>query len=123
VKLVPFERLLLESDSPDGLFTFTEPWIQALPALADMNEKQAAQTTSTFATASSNDTIKTSIHDDNNATDDACCFSDKDVGSIEYNTPIAVKINLRLVATIKECSQKELAAAAYNNAMKIFMYQ
>lgn len=34
VRLVPLERLLLESDAPDGRITLSDEWIQALPSLA-----------------------------------------------------------------------------------------
>ena len=34
VRAIPLDRLLLESDSPDGVLQLPPPWLEALPSLA-----------------------------------------------------------------------------------------
>lgn len=36
VRAIPLDRLLLESDSPDGALDLPPAWLQALPSLADV---------------------------------------------------------------------------------------
>ncbi len=42
VRAVPLNRLLLESDSPDGVLQLSPAWLEALPKLADVPQQLQA---------------------------------------------------------------------------------
>lgn len=89
VQSIPLDRLLIESDCPDGVLLLPENWLQALPQLEKLNHEQGQQ-------------------------------QRQQQQPLVYNTPLAVRRNLTLIAAIRGVEEDEIAKATRETASKIF---
>lgn len=92
------DRCLLESDSPDGLLSLRDAWIEAVPAL----EKLKTQIEEAFARAKNERGPEREAQPN--------------------NTPAAVRQMLVLVSAAMGRTEEEVAAATTSNARKVFCW-
>jgi len=88
------DRCLLESDAPDGALQLNDAWIEAMPTLAQLKEDLELEQQK-----------------------DETSASGKKVG---LNTPIATRHMLKLVATVLDKPETDIAQATRDNAERVF---
>ena len=89
------DRCLLESDSPDGLLSLSDAWIEAVPALLKLKSEL-----------------------------DTKAVEAKQQGGQrgKNNTPISARQTLVLIAIVMGKSEEEIASATTRNAHKVFFF-
>ncbi|KAH7616514.1 hypothetical protein Ndes2526B_g08603 [Nannochloris sp. 'desiccata'] len=91
------DRCLIESDAPDGALQLNDAWIEAMPTLSQLRKDLECEQ------------LKDEKHE--MSTD-----RKKDV----LNTPVATRHMLKLMATVLDKPESDLAQATFNNAQRVF---
>ncbi|KAK9145577.1 hypothetical protein Sjap_005480 [Stephania japonica] len=111
LKMVPAERILLETDSPDGLPESSMGSSQQGPGDAS-SMKENHRLTGEAPTPIVGDSLN-----QNRASDDMSTSPTE-----TFNHPANVYKVLEYVAHLLEMSEEELAETSYNNAVRLFSY-
>ncbi|KMZ70134.1 Hydrolase, TatD family [Zostera marina] len=106
VNLVPIDKILLETDAPDGLPKFDNSMSSLLHAVRRNPH------------ASQNDLENQSQSEDtNDATDEQSLPEEK------LNHPANIRAILTYIADLRELPEEELAEICYKNAVRVFSYE